>query len=67
MLKTMITVFSCLFWLFFSLKEVSQTYFVSPNGKDTNDGKSPAKTWKTIEKVSQMALKAGLRFGSRKR
>ena len=44
---------------FFAFTQVSQTYYVSPNGNDTNDGTSPAKAWKSIEKVNQIALKAG--------
>ena len=44
---------------FFAFTQVSQTYYVSPNGNDTNDSTSPAKAWKSIEKVNQIALKVG--------
>lgn len=35
------------------------TYFVSNEGNDENDGKSPETAWKTIEKVSQAELLPG--------
>jgi hypothetical protein len=35
------------------------TYYVSPNGADTNDGKSPAKAWQTIGKVNAATFTAG--------
>lgn len=34
-------------------------YYVSPSGKDTNDGKSIAKAWKTLGKVSSANLGPG--------
>ena len=33
------------------------TYYVSPQGNDSNDGKSPATSWQTIEKVNQTKFK----------
>lgn len=35
------------------------TYFVSNNGDDNNDGKTPETAWKTLEKVSTADLKQG--------
>ncbi len=32
-------------------------YYLSPNGNDANDGKSPATAWQTIEKVNQTNFK----------
>lgn len=55
----MITVLPFWVWSFFAFMQGSQTYYVSPKGNDTNEGTSPAKAWKSIEKVNQMALKAG--------
>lgn len=37
----------------------NHTYYVSPNGNDANDGKSPEKAWKSIEKVNQKSFQAG--------
>ena len=34
-------------------------YYVSNKGSDGNDGKSPNKAWKSLDKVSSAALKAG--------
>lgn len=34
-------------------------YYVSPNGSDDNDGKSPEKAWATLEKVNTEALGKG--------
>ncbi len=34
-------------------------YYVSEDGNDANDGKSPEKAWKTLEKVSSASLKSG--------
>ncbi len=43
------------------LGEGGTTYYVSPEGDDANDGKSPEKAWKTIGRVSREdgTLKAG--------
>ena len=35
------------------------TYYVSADGDDNNDGKSPEKAWKTIARVNKAALKSG--------
>ncbi|WP_428658017.1 right-handed parallel beta-helix repeat-containing protein [Runella sp.] len=48
-----------LIWSFPVVGETGQTYYVSPQGNDANDGKSVAKAWRTIGKVNQMNLKAG--------
>ena len=34
--------------------QAKTTYYVSPNGDDSNDGKSPETAWKTLEKVGSM-------------
>ncbi len=34
-------------------------YYVSNNGKDSNDGKTPGSAWATLSKVSTATLKAG--------
>ncbi len=34
-------------------------YYVSEDGNDSNDGKSPEKAWKTLAKVSSASLKSG--------
>ncbi|MBQ8509648.1 MAG: right-handed parallel beta-helix repeat-containing protein [Clostridia bacterium] len=34
-------------------------YYVSPNGSDANDGKSPETAWKTLDKVNSAALAVG--------
>lgn len=34
-------------------------YYVSNDGNDSNDGKSPEKPWKTLDKVNTAALSAG--------
>lgn len=35
------------------------TYYVSPNGKDSNDGKSPSTAWQTLGKVTSTTFQAG--------
>lgn len=35
------------------------TYYVSNDGNDNNDGKTPATAWKTLSRVSSTALEAG--------
>lgn len=35
------------------------SYYVSPNGNDTHDGRSPATAWKTVAKVNGTALAPG--------
>ena len=44
-----------------SLKIKGQKYYVSPNGNDNNDGKTPATAWKTLDNVllSAFLLKEG--------
>ncbi len=34
-------------------------YYISPNGDDSNDGKSPETAWKSLSKTSDSVLKAG--------
>lgn len=51
-----------LIWSFFAFTGIYQTYYVSPNGNDTNDGKSPAKAWKSLDKVNRVSFKAGNRI-----
>ena len=36
-----------------------KTYYVSPNGDDSNDGRTEATAWKTISKVADAALDKG--------
>ncbi len=40
-------------------KEGRTAYYVSTSGSDENDGKSPEKPWKTIEKVNTANLREG--------
>jgi hypothetical protein len=35
------------------------TYYVSPSGDDTHDGKSPATAWKTVDKVNASSFGGG--------
>jgi hypothetical protein len=35
------------------------TYYVSPTGNDSNDGKSPATAWQTVAKVNSATFQAG--------
>ncbi len=43
-----------------SLSGVTGTvYYVSPNGNDSNSGKSPSAAWKTLAKVSATTFKSG--------
>lgn len=35
------------------------SYYVSPNGNDNFDGKSPEKAWKTLKKVSEYSFNSG--------
>ena len=37
----------------------STVYYLSPNGNDNNDGRSPATAWKTIERLKAMKLPYG--------
>lgn len=55
----MISVLAFWVWSFFAFVQIGQTYYASPAGNDVNDGKSPAKAWKSLQKVNQLALKAG--------
>ncbi len=41
------------------ITEAKNTYYISPNGNDTNSGNSPEDAWKTIEKVNQMDFAPG--------
>ncbi|RYU96185.1 right-handed parallel beta-helix repeat-containing protein [Emticicia agri] len=43
----------------FSYQNRQKAYFISPNGKDSNDGLSIKTAWLSIEKVNNMILKAG--------
>ena len=43
----------------FSAGVTGTTYYVSPNGKDSNSGTSPLKPWKTINKVNHRDLDPG--------
>ena len=38
---------------------LADTYHVSPQGNDANDGKSPAKAWKTVAKVNATTFQPG--------
>lgn len=38
---------------------LADVYHVSPEGNDANDGKSPAKAWKTVAKVNATAFQPG--------
>jgi len=38
---------------------LADIYYVSPQGNDANDGRSPAKAWKTVAKVSAMPFAPG--------
>lgn len=42
-----------------SVKILGTAYYVSNNGDDTNDGKSPKTAWKTLQKVNNADLKWG--------
>ena len=42
-----------------SLKITGTAYYVSNSGSDENDGKSPEKPWKTLERVSREKLSSG--------
>ncbi|MBQ7822129.1 MAG: S-layer homology domain-containing protein [Clostridia bacterium] len=42
-----------------SVEVTGTKYYVSPNGDDNNDGKSPESAWKTLEHVSGVKLTAG--------
>ena len=42
-----------------SLKITGTAYYVSNSGSDENDGKSPEKPWKTVERVSKEKLSQG--------
>ena len=37
-----------------ALYRAQSTYYISPNGNDTNSGNSPDDAWKTIDRVNQM-------------
>lgn len=41
------------------IPEGSVVYYVSPNGNDNNDGKSPEKAWKTLDGVNSKKLEKG--------
>lgn len=53
-----LTALSCLF----SCKPESTTYYLSPDGNDAQDGKSPATAWKTLERAGQARLLPGTRL-----
>lgn len=55
----MISVLAFWVWSFFAFVQIGQTYYISPDGNDANDGKKTAKAWKSLQKVNQLALKAG--------
>ena len=42
-----------------ALKIEGTTYYVSADGDDNNDGKTPASAWKSIERVSRAELLEG--------
>ena len=42
------------------IPEGKVVYYVSPNGDDMNDGKSPETAWKTLSKVNSAALASGM-------
>ena len=53
-------IISILFSFFFYLNGLSQNYYVSSSmGNDNNDGTSPARAWKTLDKVNNVSIKAG--------
>ena len=37
----------------------SMVYYISPDGNDTNDGQSPEKAWKTLERLKRAGIQAG--------
>lgn len=41
------------------IEEARITYYVSPNGNDSNGGNSPDDAWKTIEKINSLDLAPG--------
>ncbi|MBQ8509649.1 MAG: right-handed parallel beta-helix repeat-containing protein [Clostridia bacterium] len=41
------------------IPENKVVYYVSPNGNDANDGKSPETAWKTLDKVNSASLATG--------
>lgn len=52
--------FLALILLIFTIQYLEATnYFVSNNGNDSDNGKSPEKAWKTIERVNERNLKPG--------
>ncbi len=40
-------------------KDEAHTYYISPNGADSNNGLSPSKAWKTVSKVNSRTLYPG--------
>ncbi len=55
-------------WRIYSIRTTKSTikptgsgtaYYVSPAGKDTNNGKSPETPWKTLNKVNSYSFKSG--------
>ncbi len=44
------------------LIEAKNTYYISPNGNDSNSGNSPDDAWQTINKVNQMQFEPGSRI-----
>ncbi|QED38005.1 right-handed parallel beta-helix repeat-containing protein [Antarcticibacterium arcticum] len=41
------------------IHEAKNTYYISPDGNDSNSGNSPDDAWKTIDKVNQMDFQPG--------
>ena len=51
-----------LFFLVFHLPLFAiagSSYFISPNGNDSNNGTNPANAWRTIEKINQVFFSPG--------
>ena len=42
-----------------TIKAKGTTYYVSNNGSDSNNGKSPDKAWKTVSRVASAAIQSG--------
>lgn len=53
-----------IFILSFSNSSFSTTYYVSPDGNDSNNGTSISTPWKTIKKVTLFGLNSGFSAGS---
>lgn len=44
------------------ISEAKITYYISPNGNDSNGGNSPEDAWKTIDKINSLDLLPGSRI-----